>query len=265
MTPKSPIGVFDSGVGGLSVLKEIRKQLPRESILYFADSANCPYGTKTRTRAFSLARKNICFLIDQGCKLIVIACNTVTAVAIDEFRKSFSLPFVGMEPAVKPAVRATRTGKVGVLATQNTFKGRLFKQTLEKYAKGVDVFVQPGCGLVELVEQGGQNSEQARQLLETYLGPMIEKGADTLVLGCTHYPFLIQTIRDIAGDHLTIIDPSGAVAVQTRRVLTSLDLICEDPLLPEYRFYTTGEPEMTDQFLSQTLDVPYDLKKVAIG
>ncbi|MBU8910469.1 MAG: glutamate racemase, partial [Desulfobacterales bacterium] len=213
---KHPIGIFDSGVGGLSVLKEIRKLLPCESINYFGDSGNCPYGSKTKDEAFSLARKNIKFLLKRNCKLIVIACNTVTAVAIDSFRSEYKIPFVGMEPALKPAAIQTKSKKIGILATENTFNGRLYKQTFEKYADGIEVFVQPGDGLVELVEKGAQNSEEAKKLLEKYLLPMLQKGTDTIVLGCTHYPFFKEMIKKITKNSVAIIDPGDAVAIQTK-------------------------------------------------
>ncbi len=257
-----PIGIFDSGVGGLCVLNEIRKLLSHESIYYFADSSNCPYGSKNEDEAFGLAERSISFLIDQGCKCIVIACNTVTAVAIDHFRSVYHIPFIGMEPALKPAALQTRTKKIGILATENTFKGRLFKQTYEKYANGIEVFKQAGNGLVELVEKGDLNSEKARILLEEYLHPMLEKGADTLVLGCTHYPYLIQMIREITQDRLVIIDPAGAVACQTLRVLQVSNLLSDSQKAPDYRFYTTGETGITEQFLSRTMDMPYGLERV---
>ncbi len=258
----NPIGVFDSGVGGLCVLKEIKKQLPRESIIYFADSSNCPYGSKTKEKAFTLAKKSIEFLIDRGCKIIVIACNTVTAVAIDSFRKEYDIPFIGMEPALKPAALQTKSRKIGILATENTFKGKLFKQTCEKYGDGIDVFTQPGYGLVELVEKGEMDSKKAEDLLKKYLRPMLEMGADTLVLGCTHYPFLIQMIQKISKNRLTIIDPVEAVASQTRRILNTADLLSDEQLLPEYCFYTTGKTRIAEQFLSKIMDMPYGLKQV---
>ncbi|MCF6247517.1 MAG: glutamate racemase [Desulfobacula sp.] len=257
----TPIGIFDSGVGGLSVLKEIRKSLPNESIVYFADSANCPYGSKVEAQAQALAREKIEFLLEQGCKLIVIACNTVTAVAIDEFRSVFGVPFIGMEPALKPATFQTKTGKIGVLATENTFNGRLFKQTLEKYANGVEVFVQPGFGLVELVEKGEHKSKKARRLLEKYLLPMIEQGVDTLVLGCTHYPFLKEMIEKIAPQPIAVIDPSSAVAAQTKRILCEFNL-CSEQNNPTFSFYTTGEKINADRILSQTMNHPYHLKQI---
>ena len=258
----NPIGIFDSGVGGLCVLKEITKQLPLESILYFADSGNCPYGSKTQAEAFDLARKNVEFLLERKCKLIVIACNTVTAVAIDHFRADYRVPFIGMEPALKPASLQTRSKKIGILATENTFNGRLFKQTFEKHAHGIEVFIQPGYGLVELVEQGEHNSEKARHLLEAYLVPMMEKGADTLVLGCTHYPFLKEMIKKVTKNRLAIIDPSDAVAAQTKRILMEFDLISTASQGPEFHFYTTGSRSFTEKFISSVLDSPYTIEQV---
>ncbi|MCP3876436.1 MAG: glutamate racemase [Desulfobacteraceae bacterium] len=257
-----PIGIFDSGVGGLSVLKEIRRQLPFESINYLADSNNCPYGSKNEKDAFLLAKKNIEFLLELNCKLIVIACNTVTALAIDNFRSEYKVPFIGMEPALKPAALKTKTKKVGILATENTFNGKLFKQTFEKYAKDLDVFVQPGYGLVELVEQGDQNSPKAKKLLEEYLLPMVEKGADTIVLGCTHYPFFKEMIQQITQNKVSIIDPSDAVAAQTKRVLIDFYLVAKDDNDPTFNFYTTGEKVIAEKFLSCTMDRPYGLEQI---
>ncbi len=256
------IGIFDSGVGGLSVFREIRKSLPDESIVYFADSANCPYGSKDKDAARALAGNSVEFLLDQGCKMIVVACNTVTAVAIDEFRRRYHVPFIGMEPALKPAARLTATGKIGVLATENTFNGRLFKQTREKYANGIDVMVQPGYGLVELVENGDHESDRAMELLKEYLMPMISQGADTLVLGCTHYPFLINTIMRITHNKMKIIDPAQAVAAQTKRVLVENRLTAATTC-PVLSFFTTGEKNTLENILDHTLDQPYILKGIA--
>lgn len=259
---EGPIGIFDSGVGGLSVLKEVRKLLPFESITYFADSGNCPYGSKTQEEILFLARKHIEFLLEQNCKLIVIACNTITAVAIDCFRSDYRVPFIGMEPALKPAALQTRTKKIGVLATENTFNGRLFKQTFEKHASGLEVFIQPGYGLVELVEKGEQNSENARRLLEKYLNPMMEKGADTLVLGCTHYPFLKELIEAVTQNRVAIIDPSDAVAAQTKRILSEFDLISRKTDSPSLRFFTTGEKKMAENFFSFAVSDPFVLEQI---
>ncbi|SDU45619.1 glutamate racemase [Desulfobacula phenolica] len=256
---KQPIGIFDSGVGGLCVLKQIRERLPYESITYFADSGNCPYGSKAENEALNLARKNIEFLLELNCKLIVIACNTVTAVAIDCLRSEYKVPFIGMEPALKPAALQTRSKKIGILATENTLNGRLFKQTFDKYAHGLEVFIQPGHGLVELVETGSQNSEKARSLLKEYLLPMLEKGVDTIVLGCTHYPFLKEMIQTVTENSVTIVDPADAVASQTKRILIQYELIsiaCNDPQL---QFYTTGEKTMAQKILFDTINSPYGL------
>jgi len=259
-----PIGIFDSGVGGLCVLREIRTRLPHESIHYLADSRNCPYGSKTREEALSLSRKNIEFLVKQGCKLIVVACNTVTAVAIDYFRSEYNIPFVGMEPAVKPAALQTKTKKIGVLATENTLNGRLFKQTFEKYAQGLEVVVQPGYGLVELVEQQAQDSEQARILLSQYLLPMMDKGVDTLVLGCTHYPFLLEMIKTVTQNRITIIDPADAVANQTQKVLAQFNLTADNSHSPLFHFYTTGEKKIAQTFINHAIKTPYTLEQVII-
>ncbi|NOX32891.1 MAG: glutamate racemase [Deltaproteobacteria bacterium] len=261
---KHPIGIFDSGVGGICVLKEIKKLLPCESINYFADSRNCPYGSKAKEKALFLARKNIEFLLEQNCKMIVIACNTVTAVAIDRFRSDYNIPFIGMEPALKPAVLRTKTRKIGILATENTFNGRLFKQTFERYANGMEVFVQPGYGLVELVEKGAQNSGKARCLLEEYLLPMLAKGVDTIVLGCTHYPFLKDMIKRVTKNSVTIIDPADAVAVQAKRILVEFNLISNNSADPEFHFYTTGEKTIAEKFFCHIMSEPYGLEQVKI-
>ncbi len=261
---KCPIGIFDSGVGGLCVLMEILKLLPHESISYFADSSNCPYGSKTKDEALALSRKNIEFLLKLDCKLIVIACNTVTAVAIDSFRSEYNIPFVGMEPALKPAALQTKSKKIGVLATENTLNGRLFKQTFEKYVNGLDVFVQPGYGLVKLVEQGAQNSDQAKSLLEKYLLPMMDKGVDTIVLGCTHYPFLMEMIKKITENSVTIIDPAEAVAGQVKKILIQFDLASNNKNDPLFHFYTTGKREIAEKFIGHAMDNPYALEQIYI-
>jgi glutamate racemase len=253
--PQGPIGVFDSGVGGLCVLREIKQVLPEESVIYLADSANCPYGSRTENETFALADKSISFLVNSGCKAVVIACNTVTAVAINRLRSVYDIPFIGMEPALKPAVVQTKTGRIGVLATENTFRGKHFKTTFEKYASGVEVFVQPGYGLVELVEQGRQNSEQARALLADYLVPMMEKGVDTIVLGCTHYPFLRKTMEQITENKAVIIDPANAVAAQTGRILEQFALKSPGEDNPFFHFYTTGQANILEKFLSREIDV----------
>lgn len=257
-----PIGVFDSGVGGLSVFKEIQKALPNESMVYLADTSNCPYGTKSRDQARALSKKSIRFLVDRGCKLIVIACNTVTAVAIDHFRRTLPLSFIGMEPAIKPAVLETRSKVVGILATENTLKGDLFLKTCDHYAKGIKVIARAGNGLVEQVENNELDSDETKRLLNGYLTPMMENGADTLVLGCTHYPFLRPAIDRVTQNRLTIIDPAKAVAAQTARVLNSSGLRAARSDHCRYQFYTTQKTKANQSFLSRVMEGSYALTQV---
>jgi len=213
----SPIGVFDSGVGGLSVLRHIHAELPQEHLLYVADSAYAPYGTKTpehiQVRSMRLAE----FLISQGAKALVIACNTATAAAAEVLRARFAVPIIGMEPAVKPAVAATRSGVVGVLATSGTLKSAQFAALLENYGQGVRITTQSGHGLVECVERGELTQPATRELLWRYIKPLLDEGADTLVLGCTHYPFLSPLIEDLTDGKVVIIDTGAAVARQVKR------------------------------------------------
>lgn len=238
------IGVFDSGVGGLSVWNEIVKIVPDERIIYFGDSAYCPYGRKSKEEIIERVTRIVDFLIGEGCNLIVVACNTVTAAAIDYLRKNYDIPFVGMEPAVKPAVLNSKTGVVGVLATHGTLKGELYHKTLHRYAADTKVLEQAGDGLVELVESGMMDSDKGDKLLRGYIIPMIEQGADHIVLGCTHYPFLINQIRAIAGDGVSIVNPAPAVARYTSDVLNKIHNVDCSPKLDtsghKYLFYTTG-------------------------
>ena len=211
-------GVYDSGIGGLSVWKELRALMPERDYVYVADSAHCPYGDKTPEHIISRADAVVRFLISEGAEAVVVACNTATAAAISYLRGHFPIPFVGMEPAVKPAALASRTGVVGVLATANTFKGSLYRDTVLKYASGVRIIEKVGWGLVEAVERG----EVPSDLIDRYVAEMTEEGADVIVLGCTHYPFLQQEIARAAGPSVRIINPAPAVARQTRRVLNAL-------------------------------------------
>ncbi len=219
MVNKALIGVFDSGVGGLTVLKELVQVLPNHSYIYFADTKHCPYGPKGTQEIIRLSETIVQYLINQGCAAIVVACNTATAAAIDYLRDKFSVPFVGMEPAVKPAALATKTKSIGVLATKGTFNGRLYKQTTAKYAANIDVHYQIGNGLVEMVEQGKAQSDEAKNLLESYITPMLEQKIDHLVLGCTHYPFFIPMLKEILPSHVVIENPAPAVAKQTARII----------------------------------------------
>ena len=241
----APIGIFDSGLGGLSVWREAVKLLPNHSIEYVSDNAWCPYGPRPAEEVIVRTKAISRFLLQQGCGIIVVACNTATAAAIDALRQTFSIPFVGMEPAVKPAVLHSKSGVVGVLATRGTFQGRLYQETSQRFAADVRVMEQVGDGLVELIEQGLIDSPQMQKLLRTYIEPMMEANADHLVLGCTHYPFLIPAIRQIVGDRMAIVDPAPAVARQLCAVLEQTqgrDVLLDPPSggSPHYRFYATG-------------------------
>jgi glutamate racemase len=234
------IGVFDSGVGGLSVLKHIRALLPRHRLLYVADSGHVPYGDKTadyiRERSLSLTR----FLLHQGAAAIVIACNTATAAAAAPLRARFTIPIIGMEPAVKPAVAATRSGVVGVLATVGTLESAKFAALLDQYAGDVEIVTQACPGLVEQVEAGELDTPATRALIARYTQPLLERGADTFVLGCTHYPFLKPAIAAAVGPDVALIDTGEAVARQVVRRLPG-ELNATEQAGPDERFWTSGE------------------------
>lgn len=257
MDTVSPIGIFDSGIGGLSVWNELRLEIPHESMIYVADSANAPYGTKSRSFITLRSRAITRFLIDQGCKLIVVACNTATGAAITTLRREFNIPFIGVEPAVKPAAMESKTGHIGVLATAQTFKGEHFKRSIGLYAHSVELHERAGTGLVELIEKGMINSPEARALLTKYLLPMVEQGIDQLVLGCTHYPFLIPIIEGILPAGIRIIDPAPAVARQTRKVLEEHNGLNSSSAFPVYDFYTTGDPGNLRKVLGQLTGAQY--------
>ena len=213
------IGVYDSGVGGLSVWKELLKELPQEEYLYVSDAGYCPYGPKSKEEIVKRAIAVTEFMIANNVEIIVVACNTATAAAIEYLRGHYTIPFVGMEPAVKPAAINTRTGAIGVLATKGTFKGELYLRTLHKFASNAKVIEQVGEGLVELVESGNVDSDQAREIIGKYVRPMLEADVDHIVLGCTHYPFLEKLIREAAGEGVEIVNPAPAVARRAAQVL----------------------------------------------
>jgi len=214
-----PIGVFDSGVGGLSILEALTALLPNEYFYYYADTKHCPYGPRPAQEIIELSSNVVDFFLEKGCKMVVVACNTATAAAIDYLRSTYSIPFVGLEPAVKPAAKLTKTGHVGILATQGTFQGRLYKETSQQYAGNVTLHLQVGHGLVEAVEEDRIDTAATRNLLNSYLQPMLEEGVDQIVLGCTHYPFLIPVIEELVAGKASIINPAPAVARQVVRVL----------------------------------------------
>jgi glutamate racemase len=249
--PTAPIGVFDSGVGGLSVLREIRRLLPHESIIFFADQAHVPHGSRTleEVRGFCFAITD--FLRAQGAKLIVVACNTDSAAGLKPLREHYKdIPFVGMEPAVKPAAEQSHTGVIGVVATPATFQGELFASAVDRFGQNLRVLTQTLPGLVELVEQGETSGPRVEALLRERLAPLIAEHMDTLVLGCTHYPFVQETIATILGPDVHIIDPSPAVAQQVSRVLLQRG-IGGTSGSGRVDYYTSGNP----QTLSRTLQI----------
>lgn len=213
-----PIGIFDSGIGGTSIWKAIHQLLPNEKTIYLADSKNAPYGQKSKEEIVVLSMKNTEFLLEMNCKLIVVACNTATTNAIQELRAKYNVPFIGIEPAIKPAVTHSKTQIIGILATQGTLNSALFNKTTEKY-QDTKIIEQVGHELVQLIENGEINSPEMTHLLHSYLNPMIEANIDCLVLGCSHYPYLIPQIKKILPDHIQIIDSGEAVAKQTQNVL----------------------------------------------
>lgn len=253
MSETAAIGVFDSGVGGLSILKEIRGALPGEDLIYLADSAYCPYGTKPVSEIRARVLKIAAFLIGiMGVKAIVVACNTASVAGLDQVREAYPLiPVVGVEPALKPAHDLTRNGKIGVLATSLTLKGDRFSVLVEKFGTDVEVYTQPAPGLVELVEAGKIDTPETDILLHQYLDSLLEKQIDTLVLGCTHYPFLIPKIRNICGPKVTILDTGLAVAKQTVRVLEQNRILNSRKINGNEVFYTSGDPEAVKEVVDK--------------
>lgn len=241
----STIGIFDSGVGGLSVWRELIKVLPGNRMIYVSDNAYSPYGPRPQSEIVSRSVEISDFLIKNGAGIIVVACNTATAAAIDELRWRYDIPFVGMEPAVKPAAEMSKTKVIGVLATKGTFMGRLYNSTLRRFATGVRVVEKVGTGLVDIVESGKADTDEGKRLLEKYIRPMISRGADHIVLGCTHYPFLSEQIAKIAGAEVTLVDPAPAVARHTLEILEEKELVCIESInqLEQTRFYSTGSVE----------------------
>lgn len=238
MSPPPAIGVFDSGVGGLSVLREIRPLIPHAPLLYAADQAHVPYGGRPAPEIQQLSTTLTRFLLSRNAQIIVVACNTATAAAIDHLREAFpAVPFVGMEPALKPAVQKTHSGVIGVLATANTFQSQRYANLAARFAADVQLLQNPCVGLVERIERGETDTPETEQFLRAIVEPMLAQGADTLILGCTHYPFVRPLLEKIAGSHIAIIDPATAVARQVQRLLP---FTTNQPEMPP-QFYTTGD------------------------
>jgi glutamate racemase len=252
MQNDSPIGFFDSGIGGVTIWKAVHKLLPFENSIYLADSINAPYGQKTKQQIIDLCFKNVEFLLKQNAKIIVVACNTATTNAVNEMRAYFDIPVIGIEPAIKPAATQSKTHKIGILATKGTLNSELFSKSVALY-KDVQIIEQIGHGLVELIEAGKANSTEMSSLLQSYLQPMLEQNIDFLVLGCSHYPFLISQIQKILPAHVAIIDSGEAVAKQTFQVLKNQKILSASKTLGQHTFYTNTNPEVLKSVLEHKL------------
>jgi glutamate racemase len=253
----NPIGLFDSGVGGTSILSEIHALIPNENCIYLADSKNAPYGTKTKEEIRVLSIKNTELLLETNCKLIVVACNTATTNAIAYLREQFSIPFIGIEPAIKPAALQTKTKTIGILATKGTLSSSLFHNTSSLYTSGIRVIEQVGEGLVPLIEAGKLYSDETLQLLKLYIKPMVEENIDYLVLGCTHYPYLIPQIIKILPPHVKIIDSGLAVAQQTRSVLEKNGLSNLQTRKGRVTLHTNGNVEVLKTLIDPHFEASY--------
>lgn len=250
-----PIGIFDSGVGGTSIWKEIHTLLPNENTIYLADSKNAPYGPKGKDKIIELSIKNTELLLEKSCKLIIVACNTATTNAINYLREHYKVPFIGIEPAIKPAALQSQHKAVGILATKGTLSSELFSKTSSLYTTGIKVIEQEGEGIVELIETGLLESDEMKSLLKLYLKPMIKANIDYLVLGCTHYPYLIPQLIELLPKHVKIIDSGEAVARQTKAVLLQHNLLNTIPNKPKLQFFTNSNPEVMKTLLGSHLNI----------
>jgi glutamate racemase len=254
---KQPIGIFDSGVGGTSIFKEIHALLPNEHTIYLADSFNAPYGGKTKDEIIALSIKNMELLLSKNCKLVVVACNTATTNAVKVLREHYSIPIIGIEPAIKPAALQTQTKAIGILATKGTLSSELFHKTTDLYSNGIQVIEQVGEGIVRLIENGEIESEEMRHLLKGYLQPMIDANIDYLVLGCTHYPYLMPMLLEMLPKQVKIIDSGEAVARQTKVVLEKHHLRSSRKTKGKNVFYTNGNVSVLDAILEHQYKVEY--------
>lgn len=252
-----PIGIFDSGIGGTSIFKEIHALLPHENTIYLADSFNAPYGNKTEAEIINLSIKNTELLIKKDAKIIVVACNTATTNAIKTLRRNFDIPFIGIEPAIKPAALNTKTKAIGILATKGTLSSELFHKTTNLYNDSIHVIEQVGEGIVSLIEQGETESDDMRSLLKIYLQPMIEANIDYLVLGCTHYPYLMPLLLEALPKHVKIIDSGEAVAKQTKAVLEKYQLLNDQKSISKNQFFTNGDMTILNEILEKQYKIEY--------
>ncbi len=249
MNNNNSIGIFDSGIGGVSIWKEIHQLLPHEHTIYLADSKHAPYGQKSPEEILELSIKNTELLLEKKCKLIVVACNTATTNAIKHLRANYNIPFIGIEPAIKPAALKSKTKTIGVLATKGTLTSELFHHTSGLYSDNITIIEQVGKGLVELIESGKINSREMDNLLNEYLSPMLEKNIDYLVLGCTHYPFLIDKLTKILPKNITVIDSGKAVATQVKTVLEQQQLLTKNKTHSKNIFYTNTNTTVLSDIL----------------
>ena len=252
-----PIGIFDSGVGGTSIWKKIHSLLPHENTIYLADSKHAPYGEKSKGKIIELSKKNTEYLLNKNCKLIVVACNTATTNAIKILREKYDVPFIGIEPAIKPAALKTKTKVIGILATKGTLSSKLFHNTANLFTNGIDVIEQVGEGIVPLIEKGKLNSFEMKVLLERYLKPMIDANIDHLVLGCTHYPYLIPQLLEILPKQVKIIDSGEAVARQTKIIVQKYSISNNQEAKSNIAFYTNTNPTVMQQLLENQYSVKF--------
>ena len=254
----SPIGIFDSGVGGLSVWREVRRLLPYENTRYVADQAHIPYGPRRIEEVREFAQGITEFLMSQGCKAIVLACNTASGAALHALRKQYpDTPFIGMEPAVKPAAERTKTGAIGVIATPTTLQGDLFHQLVTRFGSNITIHTQTCPGLVEIVESGQSNSRLAEKTVQRCVEPLMKNSIDQLVLGCTHYPFLTATIKRIIGPEITLVDPSPAIAKQIERVLQANEVRNPQLQSGHHVAYTSGSGDTLENFIKASISPPH--------
>ncbi len=253
MTNNNPIGLFDSGIGGTSIWKAIHQLMPNEDTIYLADSKNAPYGQKSKDEIIALSIKNTELLLNHNAKIIVVACNTATTNAIKELRAKYDIPFIGIEPAIKPAALHSKTQKIGILATKGTLSSELFNKTVELY-HDTKIVEQIGYGLVELIENGNINSPEMNKLLHSYLQPMIDENIDYLVLGCSHYPYLIPQIKKIIPNHIQIIDSGEAVAKQTLKILKE-KVGLHSKGKSKAVFYTNTNPKVLSEIVGNKFEV----------
>ena len=260
MSNSSPIGFFDSGVGGTSIWKEVIQLLPNENSIYLSDSKNAPYGEKPIAEIITLSKKNTEKLIAMDCKIIVVACNTATTNAIQILRNTYPIPIIGIEPALKPAALKSQTKSIGILATKGTLSSKLFSITSELYSENIKIIEVVGNGLVSLIEKGKQNSPEIKEILITLLKPMLDAKIDYLVLGCSHYPYLVPILKEILPPEVTIIDSGEAVARQTKKVLLENDLMSSSKESSKHFLYSNADPKVLEKLVSSqpnNLEVSY--------